>query len=76
MEEQFSSTVFLFTQEDTTNLYALEPEKKRVVIISKTGQFIREVRSDSLTSATNFFVSEQAGKVFAVSGSIVYEVAL
>ena len=76
MEEPFSSTVFLFTQEDTTNLYALEPEKKRVVIISKTGQFIREVRSDSLTSATNFFVSEQAGKAFAVSGSIVYEVAL
>ncbi len=76
LQEAFETPVFLFTQEGAANLYVLEPEKKRVAIISKDGQFIREVRSDSLASATTFFVNEQLGRVFAISGSIVYEVGL
>lgn len=76
LEEPFTTTVYLFTQEVTTRLYALEPEQKRLVIMDKNGQFIREVRSDSFASATNLFVSEAVNTAFAVSGSLVYEVAL
>ncbi len=76
MSEPFSTPTFLFTQEATTNLYALEPEKKRLVVLTKSGQFLREVRSNSLASATGFFVQEQLGKAFVVSGSIIYEVTL
>jgi hypothetical protein len=76
LSEPFSSAIFLFTQEATTHLYVLEPEKKRLVILSKSGQFIREVRSNSLLSATSVFVSDELQKAFVVSGSIVYEIAL
>lgn len=76
LEEKFSSSIKLFTNENAANLYILEPAKHRLVVLSKEGQFLKEVKSNSLASATGIFANEALKKAFIVSGSIVYEVAL
>lgn len=76
LQEAFDTPIWLYTRENTTNLYILEPAKRRLVILTKTGEFVREVKSNSLASATGVFVNDALQKAFAVSGSIVYEIAL
>jgi hypothetical protein len=76
MSENFDSPISLYTAEDMSNLYILEPAKGRVVILDKEGRFLREVKSSSLRSTTALVASEKLKKVFAVSGSLVFEIDL
>lgn len=76
LSESFSSPIWLYTNEEQQNLYVLEPAKKRLVIISKDGRFLRQIVSGSLASATGVLANEQLKKAFAISGSIIYEIAL
>lgn len=76
LQEPFATPIWLFTNEASANVYVLEPAKERVVILSKEGSFVREVKSNSLSAATNMFVNENIKKIFAVNGSIVYEIAI
>lgn len=76
LEQPFNSTLLIDTNENLENLYLLEPDQARLVVLNKEGQFIKEVKSASLASTTALFVSEELGKAFAVSGSIMYSVEL
>jgi hypothetical protein len=76
LQEVFSTPIWLYTRENVANLYVLEPGKRRLVILNKNGEFIREVKSNSLASATGIFISDELKKAFVVSGSIIYEISL
>ncbi|HYD34946.1 MAG TPA: hypothetical protein VD999_02670 [Vitreimonas sp.] len=76
MTEPFDSSIIVYTSEELQNLYVLEPNKQRVVILSKTGEFLREVRSVSLASATGLIADEQLQRIFPVSGSIIFQIPL
>lgn len=76
LAEPFSGALQVFTHEDLENLYLLEPDGKRLVVLNKKGEFLKEIKSDSLASTTALFVSEELGKAFAVSGSIVYAMSI
>jgi hypothetical protein len=76
LEQPFDSSLTLYTTEESERLYFLEPAHHRVVILAKDGTFIREVTSSSLAAASHLVVSPDETKLFAVSGSTVYEVNL
>ena len=76
LSEPFTHALQVFTHEDLENLYVLEPDGKRLVVLNKKGEFLKEIKSDSLSSTTALFVSEELGKAFAVSGSIVYAMSI
>jgi hypothetical protein len=76
LAEPFTHSLQVFTHEDLENLYVLEPDGKRLVVLNKKGEFLKEIKSDSLISTTTLFVSEKLGKAFAVSGSIVYAMSI
>jgi hypothetical protein len=76
LKEAFSSPITLFTKPDLANLYVLEPEKSRVVVLNKKGEFLKEVKSSSLAGSTAVVASEKSQKAFALSGSLVFEIGL
>lgn len=76
LSDPFSSSIYVYTTSDYENVYVLEPEKRRVVILRKDGTFLREYKSASLASVTNFFVDEEQGYIYPVSGSIVFSISL
>jgi len=76
LEEPFQSSIMVFTTEEMDELYLLEPDQSRLVILSKEGEFLREIKSASLASTTALFVSPELNQAFAVSGSIVYAISL
>jgi len=76
LAEPFTSSLMVDTQPEWQNIYVLEPAARRVVVLSKTGQFVKEVKSASLASATQLVADEAQGKVLAISGSVVFDVSL
>lgn len=76
LSEAFSSPLYLFTREDLETLYVLEPEKQRIVILQKNGEFLREIKSPTFSSSTEIFLGTDPEHIFVVSGSLVYELPL
>jgi len=76
LNEEFSSALVVFTKENIENLYVLEPASQRLVVLKKTGEFVKQYESPSLTSTTALVVSESLQKALAVSGSLVFEISL
>lgn len=76
LELAFEQDLYVYTNENLENLYVLDPANNRVVLLSKTGDFIREYKSVSLGAASNLAVSEELGKIFVTSGSIIYQINL
>ncbi|KUK79808.1 MAG: hypothetical protein XD95_0094 [Microgenomates bacterium 39_7] len=76
LDDLSGSSISIHTNQDSENLYILESAKNRLVILTKSGEFIRQIVSPSLAATTHIEVNEEIGKAFVVSGSIVYEIAL
>lgn len=76
MEEPFSEELHLYTVAEFENLYVLEPDASRIVVLSKTGQFLRQIESPALAAATELLVSENEQTGYVVSGSLIYEIQL
>jgi len=76
LNEEFSSSVKIFTNINQMNIYVLEADKNRIVIFSKDGEFKREIKSVSLSTVGAIVASEVQNKIFAVSGSIIFEIPI
>ena len=50
----------------------METAKNRVVVLSKDGQFLREVSNQSIGAATSFVVNAAEDKAFLTSGSTIF----
>lgn len=76
LSQPFTTPIILDTKEDMANLYILEPAARRVVILSKTGQFLKEVQSQSLATASDIVADEARGVILVLSGSLVFEIPI
>lgn len=76
LQDPFSSMLQIVTKEDLDQIWVLEHEKNRVVILNKNGEFLREIKSSSLGAATNIILDQTGQNAFIVSGSSVFEVSL
>lgn len=76
LEVPFEKDIYVYTNENLENLYVLDPSNNRVVVMGKDGNFDKEFKSVSLAGASNLAVSESLGKIFVISGSIVYQINL
>lgn len=76
LNQPFVGPLTIVTSQELQALYILEPINNRVVVLTKDGQFLKEVKSSSLGTATTILVSQELQKILAVSGSIIYEIGL
>jgi hypothetical protein len=76
LAEALTSQVYLFTKPDYENIYILEPASSRLIVVNKNGDFVKEVKSASLATASGFVVSEETAQAIVISGSLVFEVGL
>ncbi|MCB9813377.1 MAG: hypothetical protein H6772_03145 [Pseudomonadales bacterium] len=74
LSNQFLNGIKIYTNDDLDNLYILDANNKRIVILSKSGDFIREIKSVSLATVSSIAVSKSSNKIYAVSGSIIFEI--
>lgn len=76
LTDPFNSPLQISTAENDENLYILEPGQQRVVILSKTGKLIKQIKSTALSAATDIAVAEDPRTLFVLSGSTVYSIQL
>jgi len=76
LDDGFSGDIKVFSNKDQKNIYVLEADKNRVVILDKEGKFVKEIKSISIKTVTSVVANEKIGKMFLVSGSVVFEVGL
>lgn len=72
IQQQFDSSVIVRSVTDGKYLFVLEPARSRVVVLLKTGEFIKEISNTSLGAVTDIIPSSDELNVYAISGSVVY----
>lgn len=55
-------------------LYILEPVQKRIIILDKAGQIIKQFRSESFDNLLDFAVSESGKIIWLLNGMKVYQI--
>jgi hypothetical protein len=76
LKDPFANPITIYTKEDQANLYVLEPAKERLVILSKSGEFIREIKSPTFATTTSLVANEQSKKAYVLSGALVFQIDL
>ena len=76
LEEPLTGAVQLYTSEDDQYLYAFVPAQSRVVVFTKDGIFVKQIKSEVLSGALFTIADEANGKLYAISGSTIYEASL
>ncbi len=76
LPDEFISSLSVYTTEDLENLYILDADKSRIVVLDKDGQFIKEIKSISLASGSDLIVNEDGTVAYVVSGAEIFEVGL
>lgn len=76
LADPFNSPLQISTAENDDNLYLLEPGQQRVVILSKNGKLIRQIKSAALSAATDIAIADNPRSLFVLSGSTVYNIPL
>lgn len=76
LPEPLAGPIFLETDTSFTNLYLFAPSQGRVVIVTKEGIFVTQVKSPVLAGATGIGVDEEGKTIYAVSGSVIYKIPI
>lgn len=76
LETQFNSPLIISTSETQSNLFILEPNQNRLVILTKEGKLVKEVKSAALGAATGLAATDDQTAVYVLSGSVVYVIPI
>lgn len=76
LPEELANPIYIYTKEDLDYLYIFDPQKNKMIILTKDGKFFKELKSPSLAGATDFAISQKNNKIFAISGSVIFEIPL
>ncbi len=66
----------IFTSTDYTNLYILDPQNMRIIVITKSGQVENQINWKDLSDATSIAVDEEENTVYAVISGNLYSFSL
>ncbi|MCX6761215.1 MAG: hypothetical protein NTZ84_03905, partial [Candidatus Nealsonbacteria bacterium] len=66
----------IFTSFQLSYVYILEPSQKRIIIMDKSGQIIRQFQSQKFDNLLDFSVSEENKKIWLLNGLKVFQINL
>ena len=72
----FKEPIKIFTQPKLKYLYVLDRGENRVVILEKSGNFLRQFKGDVLSGATDLWVSSNEKLLYILVGTKIYQIGL
>ena len=76
LQPNLAGATKIYTDENTANLYILDPAEKRVVIYDKEGTLQEQYTSDKWGDLKDLVVEENNSRMYLLNGSEVFEVDL
>lgn len=70
------SSLLIEGAENSDKLIVLEKSKKHLLVFTKTGELLSEIKSNELASISDIAYDSQQNLVYALSGSLVYKISL
>jgi len=71
----FKEPIKIFTQPGLKYLYILDRGENRVVVLEKSGNFLRQFKGDVLSGATDLWVSSNEKTLFVLVGAKIYQIS-
>jgi len=72
LEGDFGQPQAIFTDEKSQNLYLLDPQGKKVLVLGKDGVYQAQYQAEEISQARDLVVSEEEKKIFLLAGGKVY----
>jgi homoserine trans-succinylase len=66
----------IFTQEDDTDLYILDSNNQRIVVVGKDGEYKAQYQNEKFARATDFVVDVKGGKAWVLIENGIWEFGL
>lgn len=66
----------IVTDENTQNLYVLDPTNKRVVVLDKKGKLVQQITSPAFNALNGLIVEEADKIIYVLNGTSLYSVGL
>lgn len=76
LEDNFGHPRAIFTNEKSRNLYLLDQENKRVLMIGKDGAYQAQYEAEEIGQAQDLVVSEEEKKIFLLIGNKIYYIEI
>lgn len=76
LEDNFGHPGAIFTNEKSRNLYLLDRENKRVLVIGKDGAHQAQYEAPEIAQAQDLVASEEEKKIFLLVGSKIYYIEI
>jgi len=76
LDKEFLSPFGLYTSPEEKQLYVLDKENSRIVVLDKTGEYYSQYKNSQIAYAQSLVVSEKESKIFLLQGSKIYEISL
>lgn len=76
IQPALSGSTEIFTDENSSNLYILNPQQKQIAVFDKDGKLKAQYVSDKWGDLKDFYVDEADKKLYALNGLEVFEIDL
>ena len=74
LDRSFSKTTVFYTNADLDDLYVLDKDNKRIVVLEKTGDYKAQYISEVLGEARDFIVDSEKEVIYVLVGSKIYKI--
>lgn len=76
LDEPFAEPIKIYTSPEVDNIYVLDRQKTRVVVIDKSGEYQAQYGWSGIAGAKDLVVSEEEGKILLLTGEKVFALDL
>jgi hypothetical protein len=75
-DKPWGQNVMIYTDDATENLYVLDRDNGRILVIKKTGEYQMQLVADGLKTMEDMVVVEADKKIYLTGGTKVWEISL
>jgi hypothetical protein len=76
VDPAFGTKLAVYTSDDAKNIYVLDSQNNRVVVLDKDGTYLSQYRWKDAVTPSNLVVSEAQKKILLLSGGKIYSIDL
>ncbi len=76
LDENLKPLKSLFADEDGEELYLLDSENARVVVLDKNGMYLKQYTGEKFATADDLVVDSEAKKMYLLEGNKIYQLEL
>lgn len=76
LDENLKQIKTIFADEDGEELYLLDPENSRVVVLTKDGQYLKQYTGDKFATADDLVVDSEEKKMYLLESNKLYQLDL